>query len=102
MRKVVTHEGLDFEFDTEESSAKGKEVVVRISGKTVEGDALAGKCVIEPHVIEDAMTGLTIEIKWLPSGGCGIFMKGKPLAHGNRDFSFDEDGHWSGQGTALI
>ena len=61
----------------------------------------AKDCVVKEQIIEDLVTGLTIQIKKYSdeSGGCQISIHGECLRFGNRDFIFNKDGEMTGTGT---
>ena len=61
----------------------------------------AKDCVIKEQIIEDRVTGLTIQIRKYSeeSGGCQISLHGKCLRFGNRNFVFNEDGALNGTGN---
>jgi len=56
-------------------------------------------CIIKEQIIEDEVTGLTIQIEKAPDGESRVRIYGD-LPFGNRDFSFDADGELVGTGTA--
>lgn len=58
----------------------------------------AERCVLLEQIIEDLVTGITIQIARQPSGGTRISLYGN-LPNGNRDLIFDESGANSGSGT---
>jgi hypothetical protein len=60
-----------------------------------------GMCVIRTQVIEDGVSGLTLDFRASDdSTGCSLRIDG-PIPFGNRDLEFDGDGAWSGSGTML-
>lgn len=62
----------------------------------------ANDCVIKEQWIDDELvSGLTLVFKKNKGGGCGLFITGKNLEFGNRDFGFDADGKNDGAGTGL-
>ena len=61
----------------------------------------AKDCVVKEQIIEDLVTGLTIQIRKYSDdpGGCQISIHGECLRFGNRDFIFNKDGEITGTGT---
>ena len=57
-------------------------------------------CRVREQIIEDAATGLTLQFE-CDDGRLRIVLAGKPLAAGNREILFDEQGREAGAGTLV-
>ena len=55
---------------------------------------------IQEQIIEDAVTGLTLQFEVVPDGTCRLRIYGD-LPFGNRDLAFDAEGKMTGTGTAV-
>lgn len=62
----------------------------------------AGVCHIREQIIEDPLSGLTIQFELKPGSDAPVRLKifGN-LPHGNREILFNEKGEEAGAGTAL-
>lgn len=61
----------------------------------------AKDCIIKEQIIEDAVTGLTLQfVKYDGKNrGCRLTIFGENLPFGNRDIFFDSNGEDAGSGT---
>jgi hypothetical protein len=57
--------------------------------------------VVLEQVVNDLASDLTIHFEVLPNGARRLRLTGKLLPAGNREFTFDADGRYSGAGTNL-
>lgn len=58
-------------------------------------------CSIREQVIEDPVTGLTLQFEIVPSGETRLHVFGGVLEFGNRTYMFDAEGKEAGAGTSL-
>lgn len=60
-------------------------------------------CAIKEQIIEDPLTGLTIQFAVMPDDAeCPVRIKiFGPLPMGNRELMFSPSGEWNGTGTAV-
>lgn len=56
---------------------------------------------IKEQVIEDPVSGLSIQFEVTPDGERHLRLYGKGLEFGHRDFVFSRDGTMAGAGTAV-
>jgi len=54
---------------------------------------------IKEQIIEDPVTGLTLQFEVVPDGELRLRIYGKSLAFGNREFHFDQNGERVGAGV---
>jgi hypothetical protein len=59
-----------------------------------------GTCKVREQIIEDAASGLTLQFE-CDNGRLRVVLAGKPLALGNREILFDEQGREAGAGTLV-
>jgi hypothetical protein len=57
-------------------------------------------CQVREQIIEDAASGLTLQFE-CEDGRLRLVLAGKPLAHGNREILFDDEGREAGAGTVV-
>jgi len=56
---------------------------------------------INEQVIEDIISGLTIEFRLCEDGEARMLLRSPNLPFGNREIQFDKDGRYAGAGTWL-
>ncbi len=61
-------------------------------------------CSIREQIIEDPVTGLTIQFAYMPGSDAPFRLRlfGKSLPHGNREILFDPTGAEAGAGVATM
>ena len=62
----------------------------------------AKDCIIKEQIIEDLVTGLTLQFSAYDdeTGGCKLTLIGPGLMYGNRDLIFNKEGEMVASGTA--
>jgi hypothetical protein len=58
-------------------------------------------CPIREQIIDDPVTGLTIQFEVVDDGSARVRLVGDALPFGNREFAFDADGREVGAGVSV-
>ena len=58
-------------------------------------------CSIKEQIIEDPVSGLTIQFEVVEDGTARLRLVGNVLPYGNREFAFDAEGREVGAGVAV-